>query len=379
MVKIIVFDTETSGLPEVKPWEIPSTIPITFDCRGNIKTNFKPNKEILNLSDSEIISYRANKILETELFYNSLHKEYNLSTELWKHYINKWPYIVQLSYILYDTDTYETNITSNYINIPENIILDPKSSAITHIYKNEKVIPMGIDKNKCIILSDPNLNKIFIKDALINFIDHLKSANYVVGHNILFDRNMIIAELIRNNFNKEDISIFMDNLNVKYICTMKETKMLCMLPNVKQYINNEPIYHEIDINKPETIKMPKLTESYRKIFGYMPEANALHNSLYDVVITLRIFCMLGKYFDNIDVYGTNSALDKLLDDITNDPNYKININLQNLTDYMDKIFYCNTTNIKYNIKNNKNKKSKKSIKNNKYKRNNKYSTKKIIN
>ena len=66
MVKILVFDTETSGLPPEmsgKNWE-------ERDAKS---------KQLLSISD-----YKKHK-------------------SMWSSYIESWPSIVQLSYILYDT------------------------------------------------------------------------------------------------------------------------------------------------------------------------------------------------------------------------------------------------------------------------------------
>ena len=318
MVKIIVFDTETSGLPDVKPWEIPITIPITFDRNKKIVTRFKTNQQLSKLSPEEIKDYKNKKKEDDNTFYQALHSNYEKATEIWKFYLNKWSNIIQLSYIMYDTETNETKIYDKYIDLPETIKIDPKSSLVTHIYKNSSDIPPEVEQESCIILSNPNVEKVTIQDCLREFIKDIKQCQIVIGHNIQFDRNMVIAEMLRNNMMAEDIALLMDSSTVQYVCTMKESTLLCMLPAVKEYVDRKPVFYEVDPSNPQTIKYPRLNESYFKIFGYMPNESSLHNSIYDVVITLRIFCMLGVAFPAFDIYGKNSEIDKLLDDITTD-------------------------------------------------------------
>ena len=62
-------------------------------------------------------------------------------------------------------------------------------------------------------------------------------------------------------------------------------------------------------------KFPKLIEAYEKLFGYKPNAEAMHNALVDVVACLRIFCKLGEPV-NFDICGTNDAITKIINSIS---------------------------------------------------------------
>ena len=174
----------------------------------------------------------------------------------------QWPYIVQFSYIFYDTSTNTILYKSdNIIDIPEDIMITPKSIEI-HKITNEKCKKEGID----------------IKTVLNQFNLYLKHADMIVGHNISFDKKMIMVECIRNNI------YHYFNINgtkkIEY-CTMKNSINLCKIP----FNNSSPSLSEY--------KYPKLSELHNHLFREIPKG--LHNSMMDVLITLRCFCKL--YFD----------------------------------------------------------------------------------
>lgn len=188
--------------------------------------------------------------------------------------LNKWPYIVQLSYIIYDTNINDImDICDNIIKMKENIII-PEDSIAIHKITNEISLEKGINL-------DLVLNK---------FIIDLNSSDLLVGHNISFDINMVKVELLRliydNNSNKseQEIKNFKNNLyfltNFKNIyCTLDKSKELCNIKSIDKYGK-------------EYIKFPKLVELHNTLFNSIP--NNLHNSLNDILITLRCFMKL-KY------------------------------------------------------------------------------------
>ena len=56
---------------------------------------------------------------------------------------DKWPHIIQISYILYDLSTNLVLVKDNYIKIDDSTIIDPESFNIHHISRemlNEKGI-----------------------------------------------------------------------------------------------------------------------------------------------------------------------------------------------------------------------------------------------
>ena len=196
---------------------------------------------------------------------------------------NNWPYIVQLSYVFYDLCSNNLITKDNYINIPENVDITEDSFKI-HKLSREFL----------------NNNGINIKDALIDFNNALANSDLVVGHNISFDKRMIFVECLRNNVDQNFTKcIFRYNKHTKItkpeFCTMKNTKEYCNI--IKLTKTNKSYY-----------KLPKLTELYIKLFPDSPIPNDLHNSMVDVLCTLR--CYL-KYAYNIDIIGINEKVYEL--------------------------------------------------------------------
>jgi DNA polymerase-3 subunit alpha len=123
------------------------------------------------------------------------------------------------------------------------------------------------------------------------FNDYIKT-DYIVGHNISFDINIVKVELKRimknsmGNVRKmKRIQYYLDLLENKnkIYCTMRETIQLCAIEKINKF--GYPYY-----------KFPKLVELYDKLFSEKP--NHLHNSLNDVIVCLRCFMKL-KYKKDI--------------------------------------------------------------------------------
>ena len=170
-----------------------------------------------------------------------------------------WPHIVQLSYILYDTDKHNIlEIYDNIIKLEKNIVIP---SFVTNIHKITKEISNELGKN--------------IKEVLTKFKNICYEADLLVGHNINFDKNMILVESMRNNIKPCFVR------NKKIYCTMNNSKNICKINNTH---NN-------------SFKPPKLIELYKFYFKDDSEPDSLHNSMTDVFITLRCFGML---YSNLD-------------------------------------------------------------------------------
>ena len=198
-MKIIVFDTETTGLPES----------------------------------------RNTSILETE----------------------KWPYIVQISWILYDCGTNEVlNVQDHIINSGVDI---PDESAAIHGIDNARAQRKGVAL-------------IPVMDA---FDSDLQSADVVVAHNLSFDKRMFMVEAIRN---KRKQYFTRNGVRKPEKCTMKSGKNLCAIERIG---NNGDVYY----------KYPTLSELHEKLFGYTPQGT--HDSMADVLICLRCYCFMENSSD----------------------------------------------------------------------------------
>ena len=168
----------------------------------------------------------------------------------------KWPYIVQFSFILYDLETNKVINESDFvIDIPDDIIISEESIKI-HGITNK------ISKTK----------GFKIKDILEIFQVCINAADYVVAHNINFDRNMILAECYRNKLHDME-KMFSSDKN--YFCTMIRSKNWCNISAINKRTGLE------------FIRYPILIELHEKLFNCKPKN--LHNSFIDVIVCLRCF------------------------------------------------------------------------------------------
>ena len=259
MFKILVFDTETTGLPNTGS---------TWAQREETQ------KKLFIKSDNGLFP-------------------------MWDNVLESWPHILQLSYILYDTDTHKSTNYNKYIELDDDVEIDPESYAIHKISKED-------------VRKLPQKQKTRINKAIMYFIRAVKKSDIVVGHNVTFDRLMIISEMLNNpNSYVEDIHEMM-NEN-KFACTMEIMKPVCNICKVVEYKDKKTNEQKSFT----TIKTPSLLESYKHLFGYSP--TDLHNSLYDSVVCLRVYC---KQLYNIDVYDTNHSIKQLIIMITPSDNTK---------------------------------------------------------
>lgn len=189
--------------------------------------------------------------------------------------LDKWPYIVQLSYIMYDTSLNQIDLSYDEIlKLPDYVEISDESIKLHKI--TEKINrEMGINR----------------RVALQTFNRILEQSDVVVGHNISFDKRMIMVECGRNNiyhrFNKKGVK------KTEY-CTMKNSVDICKIEKTTQ--NGETYF-----------KYPTLSELYYYLFGEVP-VNA-HNSFVDVLLCLRCYVKLNN---GSDLMITNELFDKLM-------------------------------------------------------------------
>ena len=163
----------------------------------------------------------------------------------------EYPYIVQISWMIYDTK--ERYIPTRYdtiISIPKEVDI-PKKCICIH----------GITKQKSKRYGIP------IEMALEHFIGDLGTVDQIIAHNLSFDRSMIQAECKRHDIEDPFINIPLH----KQECTMKSNISFCNLPHRKY---------------------PKLIELHEKLFPddhIFLNQNVLHDSFADVLLTLRCY------------------------------------------------------------------------------------------
>ncbi len=194
--------------------------------------------------------------------------------------LKKWPYIIQISYILYDTSLNTMAVTNEYIKIDSsNVSITPESFSIHKIsmdYLQEhgkNIIPVMRDFNRALDYCD-----------------------IVVGHNIEFDKKLVFVECFRNNV-KQSFTKFYGNRKVckNEYCTMKKTTNFCNLTRIDKKNNT--------VNK-----FPKLIELYNKLFPDAIIPDTLHDSLVDILITFRCYI---KYTLDYDVAYANNEITNL--------------------------------------------------------------------
>lgn len=184
--------------------------------------------------------------------------------------LDQWPSIVQFSYILFDLSYNEIVRTKdNIIKVPKDILIPEESSkihGITNQISSKKGIP--------------------IARVLKEFFYYAREVDLIVGHNIQFDINMVKVELLRLIYNKSVSERELKNCkyNLHYLshqantyCTVKEGVNICSIKAVDKFGK-------------EYFKYPKLVELHQKLFNTIP--NHLHNSLNDILVTLRCFVKL---------------------------------------------------------------------------------------
>jgi DNA polymerase III epsilon subunit-like protein len=180
--------------------------------------------------------------------------------------VEKWPHIVQLSFMVYDTEKKE--VVQDYdeiIRIGDNVELTPKSVEI-HGITRDIIEKRGIP----------------ITEALYAFKCALKISDCSIGHNMSFDKRLLIVESIRNKgFDASDDSVVQFRFSKEY-CTMLNSVDVC---KIKMLRKDGSVYY----------KYPTLLELHEHLFQIKPH-NA-HNSKVDVLICLRCYCKLVFKYD----------------------------------------------------------------------------------
>lgn len=180
----------------------------------------------------------------------------------------EWPHILQISWILWDQEKNNfSNHENDFINIEDNILIQEESFK-TH----------GLTRNYL------NKNGIDLLCALDKFRKAMNECNLVIGHNISFDKRMIIVECIRKKIKLTWKPVF---------CTMKNAVDLC---KIEKYNKEGELYY----------KYPTLKELHFYLFKTNPRN--LHDAFIDITICLRCYC---KMVYDKDIFKHNSEMKNL--------------------------------------------------------------------
>ena len=162
---------------------------------------------------------------------------------------NNWPRMVQIAWQIHDIkgDLIEVK---NYIIKPEGFTI-PYNSEKIHGISTELAHKKGLP----------------LKEVLSFFTEALNSVEFIIGHNISFDNNIVGCEFLRS----EMVNVLESKTSID---TKEESTEFCQLPG----------------GRGGKYKWPNLSELYNKLFGEsFAEA---HNASADVEATTRCFLEL---------------------------------------------------------------------------------------
>ena len=167
---------------------------------------------------------------------------------------DKWPHVVQLSWVIYNDDTKVVEEEKDYIiSLGTHITISPESIAI-HGITSELSRAKGVSMDV----------------ALFDFKHAANRCGKMVAHNLEFDKNMLLVELYRTR-------MFNTIFPPAEYCTMKQGTPICKL--VKVWNDGSTSF-----------KFPKLIELYYALFGAdAPEPQGLHNAKVDVELCLKCY------------------------------------------------------------------------------------------
>lgn len=210
--------------------------------------------------------------------------------------LDNCPYILQLSYVLYDVNNKRQIKTfDTYVKIPENISILPEVTKIN-----------GITKQHCQEKGYPML------DILSEFYKDYHTCSHIIAHNYKFDSAMLNIEfqrhwpLLKSSF-PYALNLFqpvyLRSLNMRYKCTMMDSTEICKLPHpIKpDSLPKEETPEKESSYKKISYKWPTLIELHKHLFGIEP--TGMHNSMMDVLVTLRCHLLIDyKYTFNAEEF-----------------------------------------------------------------------------
>jgi len=185
----------------------------------------------------------------------------------------KNPYIVQLSWLIFDTAKNELDGTYDYIiKLPDEITI-PKEASDIHKITNKIMREKGLD----------------IGFVLSKFYNDLIKCNMLIAHNITFDKKMLMIEFYRNGYGRH----FQKNKYNEY-CTMIMGTPICNKTMISKF-TGKPF-----------VRYCKLIELHQELFNETP--NNLHNSLIDILVCFRCYY---KMYNDKDILKINNTLNNI--------------------------------------------------------------------
>jgi len=187
------------------------------------------------------------------------------------HNLDESPYVLQLSYAMYDCENRRLLKTvDSYIKIPVNVKIPKEASDVNHITSE-----MCADGYPMV-------------ELLKEFYEDYHKSTVLVAHNYKFDSTMLTIEFQRHwaelaSSHPYALNIFQytyaKSRKMRHMCTMESSTELCKLPHAKRQKEGNPI----------TYKWPTLLELNTHLFGDEQQPTNLHNSMVDVMVTMRCY------------------------------------------------------------------------------------------
>ena len=184
---------------------------------------------------------------------------------------HKFPYVVQLSWLVYDIHNNKYGINDYLVRLPDGVKIPEEATAIHGI--TNKMILGGED----------------IMRILVKFLNDYSKCNVIIAHNLEFDKKMMDVEFYRNGFNR-----CLNRFRKKLYCTMRSSEELCGLTMISKYTG-------LKISK-----FPKLCELHTKLFSKSPKNT--HNALIDILMCFRCYYKM-EY--GVDILEKNEKFNKL--------------------------------------------------------------------
>jgi DNA polymerase-3 subunit epsilon len=180
--------------------------------------------------------------------------------------LSSWPHILQLAYIVYDTEAHKfLEFMEIIVKLPSSVHISEESIRI-HGISREMMTRSGVE----------------LAPQLTQFLTWCDMSELIIGHNVEFDYKMICAELMRLGWT-EQLQTF--KYYKKFFCTMKSTVNLCNIQSISK-------------TGKQFTKFPSLTELHFHLFK--TGLKNMHNALNDVLVCFRCFYKLKFDRDLLD-------------------------------------------------------------------------------
>lgn len=193
--------------------------------------------------------------------------------------INSYPHILQLCSEMYDMSQQKVVESLNmYIKLPDGVEI-PEDATNIHGITRAVCDEKGVD----------------IIDALIAFCDMYQRCETYIGHNIAFDKEMILIEIERNRLAIQERApqcLYLFNImyertrNIDSYCTMDKGRKLC---NIESLTKTGRKY----------VKNPKLIELYSHLFPDNKLPDNLHDAAVDVRLTIECYLKIRHNYEAV--------------------------------------------------------------------------------